>query len=174
MRKTVLYIAMSLDGFIADERGGVDWLTGQEETDSGDSYSKFVQTVDTVVMGWNTYHQIVTKLSPETWVYQGLQSYVITHRACEEREEIAFTDKMPGDLIRELKAREGKDIWICGGADVVRQLVREDLIDRYHISLIPTLLGRGIRLFDGGDKEIRLKLLETGSCNGIAELIYVR
>ena len=63
MRKIVLFIAMSLDGYIADTDGGVDWLAGQEDdaAESDDSYAEFVNSVDTVIMGWKTYHQIVTE-----------------------------------------------------------------------------------------------------------------
>ena len=54
---------MSLDGYIADPNGGVDWMTGQDESaENGDSYENFIKTVDTVIMGWNTYHQITTEL----------------------------------------------------------------------------------------------------------------
>lgn len=80
MRNVVLFIGISLDGFIAGCDGNVDWMSGQGEEDVFDSYGEFVQNVDAVVMGWNTYHQIVTELSPEEWVYRGMDSYVITHR----------------------------------------------------------------------------------------------
>lgn len=174
MKKVTLFIAMSLDGFIADIHGGVDWLHGQDDTDiGGDSYSEFIQTVDTVVMGWNTYHQIVTELSPDEWVYQGLQSYVITHRTCEDQEGIVFSCKDPAELIRELKTGSGKDIWICGGANVIGQLLDQDLIDQFHISVIPTILGSGIRLFHSA-KERRLTLLHTKTYNGITDLVYTR
>lgn len=74
MREISLFIAMSLDGYIADSRGGVDWLTGQKEDgEMIDTYSLFIRDVDTVLMGWNTYHQIVTELSPEQWIYEGLK-----------------------------------------------------------------------------------------------------
>ncbi|MBO8463587.1 MAG: dihydrofolate reductase family protein [Firmicutes bacterium] len=61
MRKIVLFIAMSLDGYIADRNGNVDWLNGQnEKEETMDVYSDFIKDVDTVVMGWNTYYQVVT------------------------------------------------------------------------------------------------------------------
>lgn len=81
MRNVVLFIAMSLDGYIADGNGRVDWLMGQDEdAETADSYMDFVKTIDTVIMGWKTYHQVTTELSPGEWVYENLQSYVITHR----------------------------------------------------------------------------------------------
>ena len=61
MRKIVLFIAMSLDGYIAERNGNVDWLNGQnEKEETMDVYSDFIKDVDTVVMGWNTYYQVVT------------------------------------------------------------------------------------------------------------------
>lgn len=175
MRQVVLFIAMSLDGYIADHEGKVDWLGGQGDAgEMTDTYSEFVEHVDTVVMGWNTYHQVITELSPEKWVYSGLDSYVVTHKECPATEMIRFTDENPCSLIKMLKEENGKNIWICGGADIIRQLMAEDLIDVYYISVIPTLLGRGIRLFQDGNKEIPLKLIRTQSYDGITDLVYVR
>lgn len=175
MRKVVLFIAMSLDGYIADVRGKVDWLAGQDAAgDSGDSYAAFEQEVDTVIMGWTTYHQVVTELSPEKWVYENMKSYVITHREPPPVDGVTFTANSPCDLVNELKNQDGKDIWICGGANIVHQLMGEDLIDRYHISVIPTLLGGGVRLFDTMGQEIKLRLISEKSGNGIAELVYER
>ncbi len=173
MRKAVLFIAMSLDGYIADERGGVEWLDGHDpDTENIDAYSEFVQNADTVIMGWNTYHQIVTELSPLEWVYGNLTSYVITHRKLPPKDNIFFTDKDPAELITELKSRDGKNIWICGGASLVGQLA--DLIDEYQISVIPTILGKGKRLFDTVQDEVKLKLLSTRNYKGIVELVYSR
>lgn len=82
--------------------------------------------------------------------------------------------KEPSNLVNELKNKEGKSIWICGGANTVQQLVQTDLIDEYYISVIPTVLGSGIRLFGTAPNEIKLKLIDTQSHNGIVELVYVR
>ncbi len=182
MRKTVLYIGMSLDGYIADSRGSVDWMTGQNETgetaENGASYENFVKTVDTVIMGWNTYHQITTELSVGEWVYEGLTAWVITHRTGQRAEAakspVFFTDRSPCELVKRLKKETGKNIWICGGADIVRQLMEEDLIDIYHISILPILLGDGIRLFTAEEKTEKLRLIRMDSEEGIAELVYVR
>lgn len=173
MRKVILFIAMSLDGYIADSEGKVGWLGGQgNDEEMIDAYLEFVGYVDTVVMGRNTYHQIITELSPEEWVYRDLESYVITHRDYYSAERIWFTSENPCSLVRRLKTEEGKAIWICGGADIVCQLMTEDLIDVYYISVIPMLLGKGIRLFESIGKEIPLKLVKTQSYDGITDLIY--
>lgn len=175
MRKVILFIAMSLDGFIADKNGSVDWLGGQDaDGEMVDTYSVFVEHVDTVIMGWSTYHQIMTELSPDEWVYQDLLSYVVTHRERPSTEMVRFTDEDPCKLVKGLKQTDGKGIWICGGASIVQQLMKEDLIDFYYISIIPTVLGGGIRLFGSTEKEIPLRLIRTQSYNGITELVYKR
>ena len=175
MRKVVLFIAMSLDGFIADAHGGVDWLSGQDgEKEDAGAYSQFVQTVDTVVMGWNTYHQIVTELSPGQWVYRDLTSYVVTHRDPPAAQGIVFTREDPCALVDRLRHGQGSGIWICGGAELVRQLMEAELIDEYCISVIPTILGSGIRLFGSLPKEARLRLIRSRTYDGIVELVYLR
>lgn len=175
MRKVVLFIAMSLDGYIADINGGVDWLNGQgDDTENEDTYSTFIKDIDTILMGWNTYYQIVTELSPSEWVYSDFTSYVITHNRSNSTEQIHFTDETPIDLLKKLKQQDGKDIWVCGGANIVQQLMTDDMIDQYYISIIPTLLGNGIRLFGTLEKESRLFLTKAQNHNGIVELIYER
>ena len=154
MKKISLFIAMSLDGYIADSKGSVEWLTGQgNDEDNIDSYSEFVKDIDTVVMGWNTYHQIVTELSPEDWVYDDFTTYVVTHKQKKSSDKIHFVNKNPVELIKELRKENGNGIWICGGANLIQQLVRADIIDCYYITVIPTILGSGIRLFEKADHE---------------------
>ncbi len=101
-------------------------------------------------------------------------TYVITHKAHPSTERIRFTSENPAALLKKLKRENGKNIWICGGAAVIQSLVGENIIDEYYISVIPTLLGNGIRLFGNMEKEIKLKLCHTQSCNGIVDLVYVR
>lgn len=175
MRNVTLFIAMSLDGYIADAHGGVAWLGGEAtDAEMPDTYSAFIRDIDTVIMGWNTYHQIITELSPGEWAYPNLQTYVLTHRQEEGTEDIRFTDEPPCSLLRRLKHSEGRGIWICGGADTVCQLLQEGMIDTFHISVIPVLLGSGIRLFDAPTPFSRLHLVRTAHYNGIAELVYQR
>lgn len=175
MRKISLFIAMSLDGFIADCKGGVDWLEGQgSDNENVDVYSEFVKNIDTVFMGWNTYHQIITELSPKEWVYKDFTTYVITHKEYISSEKIRFINTNPVNLAKRLKEENGKDIWICGGANIIQQFVNEDFIDCYYITVIPTLLGSGIRLFENAKREIKLRLLHSQSYNGMTDLVYTR
>ncbi len=173
MRRVIVYIAMSIDGYVADNDGGVGWIRGDgsDETNMG-SYPAFIDTVDTVILGYSTYNQIVNELSPDVWVYAGKQSYVLTHRKIENEEEIIFTDEDLGTLIAGLKKQDGESIWICGGARIVNQLKELNLIDEYILSVIPVILGDGIRLFDKSNSDVKLKLKSTVSYNGIVDLNY--
>ena len=76
--------------------------------------------------------------------------------------------------MKKLREENGKGIWICGGANIIQQLVKEDLIDEYYITVIPTILGSGIRLFENACREIKLKLLKTQTYNGMTDLVYER
>ena len=175
MRKTILYIAMSLDGYIADKNGSVDWLTGQgTDEENVDTYSEFIKDIDTVVMGWNTYAQVITELSPGKWPYENLTSYIITHRNEKPAEKIRFVREDPCELIMRLRKMQGKNIWICGGAGIIQPLIKGNLIDEYYISIIPAILGDGIPLFGKRETEIQLQLKYTRTYNGITELVYVR
>ena len=111
MRKVTLFIAISLDGYIADEQGRVDWLQG-EEADKDDmvSYYDFIKDIDSVVMGWTTYHQLVSEICPEKWIYEDLHSYVITTKQKESTDKITFVQQSPKQLIEDLLQKEGKGI----------------------------------------------------------------
>ena len=188
MRKVVLYIATSLDGYIADKTGGIKWL--EEQNTEQTSYIDFVKDIDTVILGFNTFNQIVTELSPKVWPYFNMNSYVLTNKEeatkemieknigniQEYKDKIVFTNESIEKLINELKNENNnkKDVWICGGANIINQLVKLNLIDKYRISIIPTILGSGIKLFNDDNIKINLKLNETRTYNGIVEVEYVK
>lgn len=95
---------MSLDGYIADSKGKVDWLQGQGNDDENiDFYSKFVERIDTVFMGWNTYHQIVSELSINKWMYSDFMTYVFSHEQSNSTKQIQFTDENSVFLLKKLK-----------------------------------------------------------------------
>lgn len=173
MRKTTLFIAMSLDGYIAGPAGNIDWLQGQNPgADDMVSYQEFIKDIDTIIMGYNTYHQITTELSPDQWFYSDQISYVFTHRELTSTDNIKFVNENVCGLIKTLRRKTGKGIWICGGSSVIHPLISENLIDRYHISIIPALIGDGIRLFQKTDQTINLRLIKSENYNGITDVIY--
>lgn len=175
MRKIILYVAASLDGYMADSQKSVNWIKGQDATvEMPDTFTPFFASVDTVIMGRTTYDQIVTELSPEKWPYSGAMTYVFSHRPMTDTEGIKFTSGNPCQLVNELRHRAGKDIWICGGADIISQLLKADLIDVFHIATIPVILGGGVRLFVETDGMINLRLTNTVNYNGIIEAVYER
>lgn len=99
-------------------------------------------------------------------------SYVLTHKNDKSDEEIVFTDENIKQLIEKIKSESGENIWVCGGANVVNQFMKEGLIDRYNITVIPTILGKGIRLFHDKNESVKLKLISSESYNGMIDLIY--
>lgn len=174
-RKVILYISQSLDGFIADSKGNVDWILGNnEDYDSDYGYEAFIKNIDTVILGANTYKQIKNELSPDKWVYENLQSYVLTNERIEDTPNIKYVNMNIRELINRLQQEEGKNIWICGGANLVNQCVKEDLIDEYQITTVPVILGNGIKLFEENNKNIKLKLKETKEEIGLILGIYAK
>lgn len=176
MKKTILYIAVSLDGYIADHNGSVDWIKGQDDSvEPEDTFTPFFDSVDTVIMGKRTYDQVVTELSPNHWPYTGATTFVITHdNERIDTEHIRFCNTSACRLVNELRQQSGKNIWVCGGAQIAGQLIEKDMIDTYHIAVIPVILGGGTKLFDTTEHPIDLTLAHTKEYNGIIELIYHR
>lgn len=174
-RKVILYISQSLDGFIADSKGNVDWILGNNENyDSDYGYETFIKDIDTVILGATTYKQIKNELSPDKWVYEDLQSYVLTRERIEDTLNIKYVNMNIKELINRLQRENGKNIWICGGANLVNQCVTEDLIDEYQITTVPVILGNGIRLFEENNKNIKLELKDMKEENGLILGIYAK
>lgn len=175
MRNVVLFIAMSLDGFIASPDGGIDWLGGERQgADDAASYERFIAGVSDIVMGYKTYRQLNDELCPGAWPYAAQMTHVLTHRTGEAGPEgVAFTSEPVESLIGRLKEKPGGEIWLCGGADVASQCIRLGLVDRYHINVLPTIRGAGIRLFEAAGEPRELRLVSTEHYNGIVDLVYV-
>lgn len=167
---------MSLDGYIADCKKSVNWIKGQDDSvEMQDTYSTFFDSISTVIMGKITYEQIIKELSLGRWPYSGAITYVFTHDvSMTDTMDIKFTNANPCQLVNKLKTEIGKNIWICGGADVINQLMKEDLIDIFHISIIPVILGGGTKLFEETDDMINLELVNILNYNGIVEVVYER
>lgn len=171
-RKTILYIATSLDGYIADSTGSIDWLHENMIGNNIDtSYDDFYATVDTVVMGRTTYDQVTTLLSPTSYPYSDSKSYTITSRGNQSSEKLTFTNEDPVLLVNKLKKQKGKNIFIIGGASIINPLIESDLIDEYQLAIIPTILGSGISLFTT-EKRLNLQAISAKVVNNIVYHTY--
>jgi dihydrofolate reductase len=139
MRKIKLFIASSMDGFIAKEDGNVDWLY----TDGDYGYSSFYKTVDTVLMGMNTYRQA---LGFGEYPYKGKKGFVFTRTLSGKDRNVEFVSD-PVAFTKKLLSSGGKDIWLVGGSEINTLFLRNGLIDELILSVHPVYLGKGIPLF---------------------------
>ncbi len=155
MRTCKLYIAVSIDGYIAREDGRVDWLRG----DSDYGYDAFIEGIDTIIMGGKTYDQVRTF---GAWPYGGMQTIVYSRRRAGTHDaQAVFTDEDPRLLLQRLREEDGKDIWLVGGGEILRMFMEMDLIDEYQVFVHSIVLGSGIPLFPTGTAETRLRLQEA-------------
>ncbi|MGX7013593.1 dihydrofolate reductase family protein [Vagococcus silagei] len=174
-RKIILYIAMSLDGYIATKDGSIDWLESDEPIlEEDNSYETFYETVDTVIMGSTTYDQVVNELSPDIYPYENATSYVLTSKKRTDKENIHFVNQDIVDLVDDLKEKSGKNIWIVGGSSIVAPLVAANLIDEYQLAIVPVILGEGIPLFKAQEKTIFLKKEKVYTKNNLSYLTFVK
>jgi len=170
-RKVILYIAASVDGYIAKPDDDLSFLSIVEKEGEDYGYTHFISTVDTVILGRKTYDWVLSQV-PE-YLYPEKDTYVITRTA---RPDIGNTRFYNGDLkslILTLKSRPGKHIFIDGGAEIVHELLKLQLIDELIISVIPILVGNGTSLFKDGRPEQRLELLSSKQFdNGLIQQHY--
>ncbi|WP_289139379.1 dihydrofolate reductase family protein [uncultured Brevibacillus sp.] len=169
-RPVVLFIATTLDGYIARENGEINWLYEVEgEGDNG--YSEFYETIDTVLMGNKTFEHTF-ELADE-FPYPDKKCFVFSRSEHEPSSLVTFvTEDVPG-FVENLKEQEGSKIWIVGGAQILDVLLKGKLVDELIISIVPTILGKGIPLFKQDNQEMKLSLTETKRFGQIVQLHYV-
>lgn len=143
MREIVLYIAATLDGFIADENGGIDFLKPFEDTGEDYGYTELMSSLQAVVMGSRTYEQILGFDTP--WMYPGLTTYVCTQRQLPTNADpgIRLWHGSVTELMEELP--HGRT-WLIGGGQLIDSFNAAGLVDRLQLAIIPVFLGRGIKL----------------------------
>lgn len=169
-RKLVLFIATSLDGYIATEDDSLEWLFNVEgEGDNG--YSQFYETIETVMMGKKTYDWIMKHETGE-FPYKNKECYVFTRSTIENTEDVQFLNGNIVSITNKLKIQEGKDIWIVGGGDLLQTFLKEKLIDEIIVTVAPTIIGIGIPLFKEGEYQLDLTLKGTRKFNQFVELHY--
>jgi dihydrofolate reductase len=172
-RKVIVYIATSVDGYIAKPNDDLSFLSIVQQEGEDYGYSKFVNSVDTVILGRKTYDWVLTQVPK--FPHADKTSFIITRTA---RPSIGKTNFYTGklkDLIANLKTEHGKNIFVDGGAEIVNELLKENLIDEFIISVIPILVGNGTKLFKDGRPELKLELVSTKQFEkGLTQVHYRR
>ena len=169
--KVSVYIATSLDGFIARKNGEIDWLTGGEGGEDY-GYAEFMSDIDHIVMGRNTYEKVLTFGG---WPY-AKKVIVLSSRDLtippDLSEKVEALNLSPRELINEMDTRRAKHIYLDGGVTIQRFL-REGLVDEMTITTIPILIGEGLSLFGKLEKDIKLDLIKSESFeNGLVQNKY--
>ncbi|MGE5503436.1 MAG: dihydrofolate reductase family protein [Actinomycetota bacterium] len=168
MARVRLWVAASVDGFIADTAGGIGWLKPFEALDYG--FDHFLSDISTLVMGRATYEQV---RGLGRWPYPGRRTVVVTSRSMDTApDEVEPWLGDIAELAAELKKSDG-DAWVMGGAKAIRAFLDVGAIERIQMLMMPVLLGAGIPLFLPAATPLPLLLLHTRRFeNGVVELDY--
>jgi len=171
MRKVVLGLGISLDGYIARLDGSVDFLFMPKDYSMAD----FFASIDTAIMGRKTYD--VSKAMGGGGGFGGnMKSYVMSRTLpVGEREGLIFTREAPSVLIERIRKQKGKDIWLMGGGELARDFLKQDLVDELYLGIVPVLLGEGLPLFPSGFPQRNFELIENKTFSkGLIALKYKR
>ncbi len=175
MRKLSLFIATSLDGYIAKPNDDLSFLKIVEKEGEDYGYEEFTANIDTIILGRKTYDYVLKEIGSSHYDNGERDVYVITKT---ERPSVGRTTFYTGSLtalIQRLKSENGKDIYCDGGAEVINELLNNDLVDEMTISVIPILVGNGTRLFKDNRPEQELELISSKSFDtGLTQLHYKR
>ncbi|WP_297337055.1 dihydrofolate reductase family protein [Algoriphagus sp.] len=175
MRKISLFIATSLDGYIAKPNDDLSFLKLVEKEGEDYGYAEFTATIDTLIIGRRTYDYVLKEIGSSHYDNGKRDVYVITRT---KRPQIGRTIFYTGDiteLVRRLKSEKGKNIYCDGGAEVINELLKRDLLDELIISVVPVLLGNGTRLFKDGRPEQILEFIKVKTfATGLAQFHYKR
>jgi dihydrofolate reductase len=166
-----LYVGISLDGYLAAPDGGVDWLNPYADARAG--YAPFIKTIGSTIMGRATYDFAAAHGYRDF----GMPSYVVTHRPFvpPSPSVIPYSGDLPA-LVRQIRERHPKDIWLMGGGILTKSFEEADLIDIWRVAFVPTFLGAGLPMFPpAAIPERRVRLVSTHTYpSGVVELRYER
>ncbi len=171
-RKLILYIASSLDGYIAKPNDDLSFLSVVEKVGEDYGYADFLSTVDTVILGRKTYDWVTKRTD---FPHTDKITYVLTRTERPDIGKTVFYTRNMADLVRKLKNETGENIFCDGGAEIINELLRDNLIDEFIISVIPVLLGNGTRLFKDNRPELNVELVSAKTYDtGLIQLHYKR
>jgi dihydrofolate reductase len=157
MRRVILGLGISLDGYIARPDGSLDFLFMPKDYSMG----PFFKTIDTALMGRKTY-EVGLKMSGGKVNTYGLATCVFSRSLPPgERNGIIFTADPPRQIVETIRKKPGKHIWLMGGGELAREFLMDDLVDELYLGVVPTLIGAGIPLFPCGFPERKFTLLEN-------------
>lgn len=164
MRKTILYMATSIDGFIAQNDGSVAWLETDPNIDLGEhNFETFMSRVDAILMGRTSYNQT---LSFGDWAFGMHETYVFAaNDFVTTTQNTTVVTRDCADFVGMLKRQKGKDIWCFGGGTLNHFLLENDLIDEMMIFVQPVVLGAGISLF--GNKPLPIKQFDRAQVSAL-------
>ncbi|QFG00784.1 dihydrofolate reductase [Psychrobacillus glaciei] len=168
-REVILYIGVSLDGFIAKKDDDLQWLEEVEgEGDNG--YTAMYDTIDTTIMGKRTYDYVMEHA--EAFPYPDKKNYVFSTTEQGSTEYVDFVNENVVAFTKKLKAQQGSKIWMVGGSDILDAFIKENLIDEYIITVTPHILGSGIPLFKDNNPQIDLVLVDSIRYGQFVQLHY--
>jgi dihydrofolate reductase len=167
VRKVVLGLGISIDGYIARPNGAVDFLFMPKDY----SMAPFFATIDTAVMGRKTLDAAGGSYNDSS-----MEVYVFSRTLPPGKQKgVTFTDQSPAALIRQIRKKPGKNIWLMGGGELAREFLQADLVDELYIGMVPVLLGEGIPLFPSGFPQRDFTLVENKTYSrGMIALKYQR
>lgn len=175
MRKLSIFIACSLDGYIAKPNDDLSFLKVVEKEGEDYGYAAFTADIDTIILGRKTYDYVLREIGTTHYDNGERDVYVVTRSARPAIGRTRFYNGNPAELVRELKSKEGKGIYCDGGAELIHELLQHHLVDEMIISIIPVLLGNGTRLFKDNRPEQALELVRVRSFEtGLVQLHYKR
>jgi dihydrofolate reductase len=173
--KVSVFIATSLDGFIARPDGDIEWLHEVEQIGGGDDagYRAFFGSIDALVMGRGSFEKV---LEFDGWPYESKPVIVLSKSLTEVpdtlRDRVRINTSAPQELIEQLSQEGYARIYLDGGK-VIQSFLRAGLVDDMTVTTIPILIGKGIPLFGDLEKDIKLRLLESKSWpNGFVQSTY--
>lgn len=177
MRRIILDLAVSLDGYIEGPNGEIDWCIMDEDMD----FEGFLDSVDTIFYGrvsyeaWGNFQPAPDASEPELTLWKNVHAkkkYVFSRQEREDGKAVFIRANLE-ERVAGIKQQAGKDIWLYGGASLIHTFIRAGLVDRYRISVHPVVLGKGKPLFENLSERLSLKLIKTNVFrSGVVQLIY--
>jgi dihydrofolate reductase len=178
MRKVILDLAVTLDGFIEGLNSEVDWCIMEEEM----AFEQFLSEIDTIVYGRKSYElwgeyipsDMATEWEQQIWALVHSKKKIVFSTTCTESSgEVQYINSNIEAEIRKLKQGPGKNVWLYGGASLISTFINLGLVDEYRLSVHPVVLGAGKPLFESLNERLSLVLTDVRKYNsGVVQLVY--